>query len=297
MEHSAKRAFEFLVGRKDRLRFEGKGVANGCACSAPAVRGTDASPRADEHERESQDRGLHVVAGVACYPNSLNADLESVPPLDASVEKETAARAAEGALIDKVLGGHKESFLDLIRPHQRTVYATAMSLLTNKDDAEDVVQTAMLKGLAKLAQFRRESAFGTWLVQITINEVRMRKRRDRRAEMLSLTPEKVDAEGRAPLGRDFEDWREIPSEALERAEIRDVLAKALESLELHYREAFVLRDLHELSVADTARILGISRGAVKTRLHRARLRLREILSPGYGPGGRLRLREARNPWE
>lgn len=298
MEHRAKRAFEFLVGRKDSLRIEGTGVTDGCACGARAARGTEASSRVDEGEREGN--GFHVVGGSACHPSSsLNAGRDGVPSSNARVEREAAARAAEAALIDKVLGGHKELFLELIRPHQRTVYATAVSLLGGKDDAEDVVQTAMLKGLAKLSQFRRESAFGTWLVQITINEVRMRKRKDRRAEMLSLTPEQGEAERHGPLPRDFEDWREIPSEALERAEIRDVLAKALESLELHYREAFVLRDIHELSVTDTARILGISRGAVKTRLHRARLRLREILSPGYGPGGRLgrTLREARNPWE
>lgn len=292
MEHPAKRAFEFLVGRKGSLRLERRGVADGCACAAH-LRQAGASPRVED---EDEGKGLHVVGGTPCHP-SVNGGRDGIPPGDAGAEKEAAARAAERALIDKVLGGHKESYLELTRPHQRTVYATAMSLLSNKDEAEDIVQTAMLKGLAKLSQFRRESAFGTWLVQITINEVRMRKRKDRRAEMLSLTPEQGDGERRGPLPRDFEDWREIPSEALERTEIRDVLAKALESLELHYRETFVLRDIHELSVTDTARILGISRGAVKTRLHRARLRLREILSPGYGPGGRLRLREARNPWE
>src|SRR5260370_10404205 len=215
----------------------------------------------------------------------------------ASAGHESSAQATEGALIDRILSGHKELFIGLIRPHQMTVYATAFTLLVNKQDAEDVAQDALLKALARLNQFRKESAFGTWLIQIAINEARMRNRKQWRIPMLSLTDDKDDAKAYVP--QDFEDWREIPSAALERVEIRDAFVKALGSLAQHYREAFVLRDIHELSISETSAILGISPGAVKSRLRRARLMLRDILAPGLGHDGRLgwASREVRKPWE
>ncbi len=131
------------------------------------------------------------------------------------------------------------------------------ALLVNRQDAEDVAQDALLKALTRLNQFRRESSFGTWLIQIAINEARMRNRKQWRMPMLSLTDDKDDAKAYVP--KDFEDWREIPSTALERAEVRDALVKALGSLARHYREAFVLRDIHELSISETsAETMGIS---------------------------------------
>ena len=115
--------------------------------------------------------------------------------------------------------------------------------------------------------------------------------------MFSLTNAADDDKAYVP--KDFADWREIPSEALERSEIRQALAKALTLLEEHYRLAFILRDVNELSITETANILGITRGAVKTRLRRARLMLRDILSSALQHGGRVGLafKEARNPWE
>jgi RNA polymerase sigma-70 factor (ECF subfamily) len=215
----------------------------------------------------------------------------------ASAVQVCLAQAAEGVLIERILSGHKELFMDLIRPHQRTVYATVFALLANKEDAEDVAQDASLKALARLNQFRRESSFGTWLIQIAINEARMRNRKQWRIPMLSLTDDKDDAKPYVP--KDFEDWREIPSTALERVEVRDALVKALGSLAQHYREAFVLRDIHELSISETSAILRVSPGAVKSRLRRARLMLRDILAPGLGQDGGLgwASKEVRKPWE
>jgi RNA polymerase sigma-70 factor (ECF subfamily) len=206
-------------------------------------------------------------------------------------------RSNEEALIRKILEGEKDLFLELIRPHQRTVFATLISMLGSKEDAEDVTQDVLLKALARLHQFRRESAFGAWLIQIAINEARMRKRKMRHGIMFSLTNE-ADDDG-AYVPKEFADWREIPSEALERSEIREALAKALTLLEEHYRLAFVLRDVNDLSITETANILGITRGAVKTRLRRARLMLRDILSPGLQQGGQVGLafKEVRKPWE
>jgi RNA polymerase sigma-70 factor (ECF subfamily) len=230
---------------------------------------------------------------------SLEIEMPSCPTVDRS--ENTASndrkRAAEHVLISKILAGEKDLFLELVRPHQRTVYATVISMLGSKEDAEDVTQDALLKALARLHQFRRESAFGTWLIQIAINEARMRRRKLRHGIMFSLTCE-PDGEG-AYVPKDFADWREIPSEALERNEIREALAKALTSLEEHYRLTFILRDVNELSIAETASILGISPAAVKSRLRRARLMLRDVLSPGLHNGGHVDLafKEVRKPWE
>ncbi len=239
------------------------------------------------------DRAL-TAQGVNRRPEA-NAETSENRP--ASAGQESSAQAVEGALIDRILSGHKELFMDLIRPHQRTVYATAFSLLANKEDAEDVAQDALLKALARLDQFRKESTFGTWLIQIAINEARMKNRRQWRIPMLSLTDDKDDAKAYVP--KDFEDWREIPSTALERTEVREALSKALGSLAQHYREAFVLRDIHELSISETSAVLGISPGAVKSRLRRARLMLRDILARGLGHDGRLgwASKEVRKPWE
>jgi RNA polymerase sigma-70 factor, ECF subfamily len=239
------------------------------------------------------DRAL-TAQGVNRRPD---ANAETSENRLASAGQESSAQAVEGALIDRILSGHKELFMDLIRPHQRTVYATVFSLLANKEDAEDVAQDALLKALARLNQFRKESSFGTWLIQIAINEARMRNRKQWRIPILSLTDDKDGAKAYVP--KDFEDWREIPSTALERVEVRDALVKALGSLARHYREAFVLRDIHELSISETSAILGISPGAVKSRLRRARLMLRDILAPGLGHDGRLgwASKEVRKPWE
>ena len=206
-------------------------------------------------------------------------------------------RANEELLISRILEGEKDLFLELIRPYQRTVYATLISMLGTKEDAEDVTQDVLLKALARLHQFRRESAFGTWLIQIAINEARMRRRKLRRGIMCSLTSGPDDDETYVP--KDFADWREIPSEALERSEIREALGKALTLLEEHYRLAFILRDVNGMSITETANVLGITRGAVKTRLRRARLMLRDILSPGLQQGGHVDLtfKEVRKPWE
>jgi RNA polymerase sigma-70 factor, ECF subfamily len=150
-----------------------------------------------------------------------------------------------------------------------------------------------------LNQFRKESTFGTWLIQIAINEARMKKRRQWRIPMLSLSDDKDKDDAKAYVPKDFEDWREIPSTALERAEVREALIEALSSLAQHYREAFVLRDIQELSISETSAILGVSRGAVKSRLRRARLMLRDILAPGLAQDGRLgwASKKVRKPWE
>ena len=146
--------------------------------------------------------------------------------------------------------------------------------------AEEVAEEAVLKAFANLSGFRGHSKFSTWLIQITINEARMRRRKDRKSLYESIDEGKASEEGDY-IPTDFADWREIPSEALERDQLKRALARALASLGEKYREVFVLRDVQQLSIAETARILGITEASVKTRLLRARLQMRDALAPGY----------------
>lgn len=190
------------------------------------------------------------------------------------------SRMNETELVERIVAGDHEAFYDLIRPYERMVYVTALSVLNNEADAEEVGQEAVLKAFKYLPQFRRESKFSTWLVQITLNEARMRVRKYRAGLYDSIDAGQETDEGDY-IPADFADWREIPSEALERGELKDALARALKSLPPKYREIIVLRDIEEMSTAEAAEVLGITETSAKTRLSRARLMMRDALAPGY----------------
>jgi len=202
----------------------------------------------------------------------------------------------EAALIQRVRDGENDLFYELIRPYERRVYSAAMAILRNPADAEDVAQEAMLKAFRHIRQFRAEARFSTWLIQIAVNEARMRRRKGH-ADLMEPIADIRDDEGNY-TPRDFADWREIPSESLERKEIREKLAEALASLGEIYREVFVLRDMQHLSIEETARALGISTASVKTRLRRARLMLRDLLAPGFDAGwsSQLSFGKGTKPW-
>jgi RNA polymerase sigma-70 factor, ECF subfamily len=184
----------------------------------------------------------------------------------------------EATLIVRIQRGERELFYELIRPYEKRVFVLAFMILRNEADAEDAAQEAFLKAFKYLAQFRAESRFSTWLIQVAINEARLRQRKSHLEVMRPIEDQQNEDGTYTP--RDFADWREIPSEALERKEIREKLIAALGSLAQKYREVFVLRDVEHMSIEDTAEALGISAGAVKTRLLRARLMLRDLLAPG-----------------
>ena len=207
-----------------------------------------------------------------------------------------AGSSREQELIARVQRGEHELFYELVRPYERRVYAAALAILRNESDSEDVAQEAMLKALANIRQFRAEARFSTWLIQITVNEALMRRRRERKG-ILEGIDDRRDAEGEY-TPRDFADWREIPSEALERKEVRQKLAEALASLDRKYREVFVLRDMEQLNIQETAEALGISVASVKTRLLRARLMLRDLLAGGWERGwfSRLPFEKGTKPW-
>jgi len=187
--------------------------------------------------------------------------------------------ATEAELIRTVCGGDREAFYRLVQPHERAVYASAMSILNNQADAEEVAQEAILKALAALPRFRGEAKFSTWLIQITINEARLKLRKDRRHLYESIDEQQGDEEGDC-FPKDYADWREIPSEELQRKQLREALQCALASLPPKYRQVLILRDVQHLSIQETAQVLGITEGCVKTRLLRARFHMRDALAPG-----------------
>jgi RNA polymerase sigma-70 factor (ECF subfamily) len=187
--------------------------------------------------------------------------------------------ASQAELVRWACEGDKEAFYALVHPCERAVYVAAMSVLNNPADAEEVAQEAVLKALSHLAGFRGEAKFSTWLIQITINEARLRLRKDRRHLYESVDEPQTDEEGEY-FPKDFADWREVPSEALQRNDLKEALKRAIASLPVKHREVFILRDVQNRSTEETAKILGITGGNVKTRLLRARLQMRDALAPG-----------------
>ena len=192
--------------------------------------------------------------------------------------RELRSPSQERELIARILAGERQLFHELVRPYERSVYFAAYSILENEPDAEDVAQETVLKALKNLTSFRGEAKFGTWLVSIAINEARARLRHDRVLKFDSVDAIQEEDDG-CFVPAVLTDWREVPSETLERKEVRELLRSALESLPPIYREVLVLRDVQEFNIADTAEMLGVNEGVVKTRLLRARLMMQKILAP------------------
>ena len=149
----------------------------------------------------------------------------------------------EKQLIASILGGKTQQFHELIRPYERSVFVMALSLLHNEADAEEVAQETFLKAFRNLAGFRGEAKFGTWLISIALNEARSRIRRNKTVRLVSLDqdPDKPGHISPALL----QDWREIPSQVLERSEMRLILRQAVDALPDNYREVLLLRDVEE----------------------------------------------------
>jgi RNA polymerase sigma-70 factor (ECF subfamily) len=181
----------------------------------------------------------------------------------------------EAQMIAGILAGETELYHRLIQPYELSVYRMALSFVKNEAEAEDVAQEAFLKGFRDLATFRGASKFSTWLISIALNEARTRLRRQGAVRMESLDEQDGGKLSPALL----RDWREIPSDALERREVRALLQEAIGRLSPIYREVFVLRDIEEFSIEETAGMLAISASAVKVRLHRARIMLQRDLAP------------------
>ena len=195
----------------------------------------------------------------------------------------------EAGLIARIVAGERELFHELIRPYERMVYLTLFAIVKNESEAEDGAQEAVISAYRHLASFRGDAKFSTWLTTIAINEGRKRLRKAKGSAEESIEEQGADHSGDftpAPLT----DWREIPLEALERKELRQALRSAVTELPGIYRQVFILRDVEGLNIEETAEALGINRGAVKVRLHRARMKLQKHLAPFLKAAGPARRR-------
>jgi len=182
----------------------------------------------------------------------------------------------EMSLVQAAKAGDVGAFEELVRRYDRNVFRIAQHITQNREDAEDVVQDAFLKAYSNLAQFQGQSKFYTWLVRIAVNEALMKLRRRRPERMVSLDQEVQTEEDSMP--REVADWSPNPEQLYNQSELRDILGKTIQGLPPSFRTVFVLRDVEGLSTEETAQALELSVPAVKSRLLRARLQLRERLN-------------------
>jgi len=187
---------------------------------------------------------------------------------------------AEGVLIQRFLAGEREVLHDLIRPYERMYYLQAFSILRNQEDAEEAVQQAMIGIFTHLSQLTERDRFKQWGLRIVQNESKMMWKRRRQNLYESIDEGSSDGSGEmTSYPKQYADWRDLPSEAAERREVREAVARAIGELPGIYREVFMLRDVQQLNLAETMEVLGMNESVVKTRLHRARIMLRESISP------------------
>lgn len=182
----------------------------------------------------------------------------------------------ESVLVNAARKGDMAAFEELVRRYDRNVFRIAQHITQNREDAEDVVQDAFLKAYQNLGQFQGQSKFYTWLVRIAVNEALMRLRRRRPERMVSLDEDVKTEEDSMP--REIADWTPNPEQQYNQAELKDILSRTIQGLPTSFRTVFVLRDVEGLSTEETAEALGLSIPAVKSRLLRARLQLRERLT-------------------
>jgi RNA polymerase sigma-70 factor, ECF subfamily len=207
--------------------------------------------------------------------------LESVTPPETKPRESTIVREDEAALIAAAKAGNIEAFEALVSRYESKIFRLAMNITHNREDAEDVMQDAFLKSYSHLNTFHGDSRFYTWLVRITVNEALMNLRK-RRANQLSLDEPVETEEDLIP--REIEDWGPSPEQRYAQRELGTILSEVVENLEPAYRMVFVLRDIEELSTEETAKLLSISVPAVKSRLLRARLKLRHKLNKYFKKG-------------
>jgi RNA polymerase sigma-70 factor (ECF subfamily) len=179
-------------------------------------------------------------------------------------------------LVQAAKGGDVSAFEDLVKRYDRNVFRIAQHITQNREDAEDVVQDAFLKAYQNLGQFQGQSKFYTWLVRIAVNEALMRLRRRRPERMVSLDEDVKTEDDSVP--REVADWSPNPEQQYSQAELKDILTRTIQGLPPSFRTVFVLRDVEGLSTEEAAEALDLSIPAVKSRLLRARLQLRERLS-------------------
>ncbi len=190
----------------------------------------------------------------------------------------TQDQSRDKDLVRQAQRGDEDAFAELVHRHEHRVYSLALGMLHNPADAEDVLQETFISALRGLSTFRGDASFATWLYRIAYNATLMKLRKESPAFSLDETIE--GDENNMP--RELTDWSHDPVDAALNAETRAVMDDAIAALPPAARAVFIMRDVDGLSTEETAAALGISVEAVKVRLHRARLALREHLAPYFG---------------
>lgn len=188
----------------------------------------------------------------------------------------------ESVLVSESKAGDYAAFEELVNRYERKIYRLGMNITGNREDAEDVLQDTFLKAFEHLPEFRQDSRFYTWIVRIAVNEALMKLRKRRSSKEVSME-DSEDNEGEVTV-REFADWKPNPEQQLAQSELENILMNAVKSLPPSFRTVFYLRDVEGLSTEETAQMLDLSAGAVKARLFRARIRLREDLSKTFRRG-------------
>lgn len=197
---------------------------------------------------------------------------------------ETGSTRDDGALIAAAVAGDSQALEELVERYEPRVYRFAIRVCRNQEDAREILQDTFLNAIRSLSTFRGDSQFATWLFRIVVNscaKTRARRLVSESREISSDAPEGEIAD--SPVHDDLVDWSQDPEAVTLSAELRERLEEAIDRLPPGYKGVFLLRDIEGFSTADTAHILNLSPEAVKTRLHRARLFLRNQLS-GYFAG-------------
>lgn len=184
------------------------------------------------------------------------------------------------ALVHACKSGNAVAFEELVKRYDTKLFRIAQHITHNRDDAQDAVQEAFLKVFRKLAQFQENSKFSTWLTRITVNESLMMLRKQRHNKEFSID-NNLESEDHS-LTSELADWARNPEELYRGFELRNILRSELQELQPGLRVVFVLRDIEGLSTEETAEVLESTPVAVKARLWRARLKLRERLSKYLG---------------
>ncbi|MBC8164536.1 MAG: RNA polymerase sigma factor [Bryobacteraceae bacterium] len=193
--------------------------------------------------------------------------MSTAPPIENNEEQ---------ALVESARAGDPQAFTVLVERYERKIYRLAKHITQNDEDAEDVLQEAFMKAYSNLDRFEGQSKFYTWLVRIAVNEALMKLRKRKSDRTVSIDePHETEED---TVTREIAVWDDDPEKKYSREELRDILEKSVDSLKPGFRTVFVLRDIEELSTEETAEALGISVPAVKSRLLRARLQLRERLT-------------------
>lgn len=189
---------------------------------------------------------------------------------------QVAVAKDESVLVAEAKAGSYAAFDELVNRYEKKIYRLGLNITSNAEDAEDVLQETFLKAFEHLPEFREDSRFYTWIVRIAVNEGLMKLRKRRSSKEVSW--EDSEGDDGEPIVHDFTDWRPNPEQLLAQSELEETLQKAVRALPPTFRTVFYLRDVEGLSTEETATMLDLSVGAVKARLFRARMRLREELS-------------------